>query len=282
MYDTVLKILLSLAVSLSVAVASRGQEEERPLWEQEAMLIYSESSPEFARLRSIGRENKRLALYTRALEILHGRVEADGEEPHVAAQRYLNMLVADDDSDAISLASRYYLARIALTSPARQDVEAAKQLYYDLYKAHSDRFFGQMALVKYATLEIYDDDGSGTEVFERIQKLEPLAARVTVPELRRNFHQILGEAYASFQLDSRMAYHHLEKAYEMGIPVPSIRVDVLVRLAELGDELGQLEQSLRAYDELLLLAPRHERAGEFSQRARELRDQLNSSASKSE
>ncbi|MDQ8203925.1 hypothetical protein [Pelagicoccus sp. SDUM812003] len=267
--------LVSLAYFLQDAPRVMAQEEGRPIWEEEAMLIYSDSSAEFTRLRTFGRSNKRLGAYTEALDVLHGKIELEGgEEPYRYAQSLFRSLVAENDSDAIGLASLYYLARIAQSNPIEQDMTVAKQLYYDLYLPNKDRFFGQMAFIKYATMEIYDEQGEEPDVARRLSELERMAASLSLPEIRRNFHRIAGEAYVHFDLDARAAFEHLETAYEMGLPVESIRIEVLELLAELGEQVGEPRRALQAYNELLLIDPRHERAEHFRSRARELRRTL--------
>ncbi|MBK1877392.1 hypothetical protein [Pelagicoccus mobilis] len=261
------------------ALPSSAQDEERPIWEQEAMLIYHGRSTEFNRLRSLGKDNKRLALYTTALDTLNGKTEVEeDEEPYRVAQRIFNMIIADNNSDAIGLASAYYLARIKQSNPYERDIAEAKMLYWNLYDRWPERFFGQMAFVKYVTLHIYDDDGSGEDVQDRIQSVEPLIEDMTIPELRQNVHRIVGEAYASFELDSELAYEHLLEAYRLGIKVDSIKVEVLERIAGLGEELGKQERALKAYDELIMIAPFHENAKAFSEAAARLRVELGEAA----
>lgn len=270
-YPTLRRLaLLALFFATAWNLTARG--EERPIWEQEILLIYSDNSTEFNRLRSLGQDNQRLALYTTALDTLHGKVEVDeGEEPYQVAQRSLRMLVADNDEDAIGLASAYYLARIAQSNPYEQDIAAAKKLYWDLYEKWPERYFGQMAFAKYATLHLYDEDGSEREVLDRIQNLEPIVSDISIPEVRQNVHRLIGEAYVVFDLDPERAYQHLLAAYDLGIPVESIRIEVLERLGKLGEEIGQLERALLAYDELLRTAPRRKNAAEFAESAKRLR-----------
>ena len=278
-FETLAVAMLALA---GASCLSYGQDENRPIWEQEAMLVYSESEAEFTRLRTLGRSNERLARYTRALEILHGQRAASEteEEPYLMAQSLFSSLVEANDEDAIGLASQYYLARIAQSNPIEKDMSTAKRLYFDLYEARKDRFFGQMAFIKYATLEIYDEEGSEPDMLTRIQKLEPHAESLTIPDLRRNFHRVLGEAYARFDLDPKQAFKHLDTAYQMGLPVESIKAEVLARIATLGEAIGERERALQAYNELLLIDPFHEDAAEFAERAEALRRQLNRPAAK--
>lgn len=266
---------LALMVIVAASAQRSHAQEERPIWQQEVMLVYSGTSTEFNRLRSLGKNNQRLALYTRALDILHEKVEVDEDEkPYEVAQGIFRIIISDNDEDAIGLASAYYLARIVQSNPYEQDIEEAKKLYWEIYERWPERFFAQMAVVKYATLHIYGDDSSSDDVYERIQELEPIIGKITIPELRQNMHRIVGEAYARFELDSTVAFEHLKEAHALGIPVASIRVEVLEYLAALGEEIGELERALQAYDELALIAPKHERTEEFSANAHRLRVQL--------
>lgn len=259
---------------LSLFVVGISAQDDRPIWEQEALLVYSESSGDFNRLRSFGSVNQRLSLYTQAHDILHGQVEVEeGHHAYQDARRLFRMLVADRDDDAIGLASAYYLARIAQSNPFEKDISEAKQLYWDLYDAWPDRFFGQMAFAKYVTLEVYDD----TSMFsaeERIQKLEPIVPSISLPNIRQSVHRILGESYLRFELDPEPAYKHFQSAYDIGVPVESMRVQVLERIAELGSQLGMTERALRAYEEILLIDPYNEHAEAYRKEASRLRTKL--------
>jgi len=271
----ILTRLATLICTVCTCFPGAAQDEDRPIWEQEAMLIYHGSSTEFNRLRSLGKNNKRLSLYTTALDTLNGKrqVEED-EEPYKVAQRIFNMIIADNDKDAIALASEYYLARIKQSNPYERDISEAKKLYWALYDEWPERFFGQMAFVKYATLHIYDDDGSEDDVLDRIQSVEPLIADVSIAELRQNAHRVVGDAYVAFELDSELAYEHLIEAYRLGIKVDSIKIEVLEQIARLGEEIGKRERALKAYDELLMVAPAHENRKAFKESAARLRSAL--------
>lgn len=269
--------LLSL-FALSGPLRVIAQVEDRPIWEQEAMLIYHGNSTEFNRLRSLGKNNQRLALYTTALDTLNGKTEVeDGEEPYKVAQRIFRIIINDNDADAIALASEYYLARIMQSNPYERDISQAKTLYWELYDKWPERFFGQMALVKYVTLHVYDDVGD-QDAQERIESVEPLIQDMSLPELKQNAHRILGEAYWTFDLDSTLAYEHFLEAYRIGIKIESIRIEVLERIARIGAEIGENERALKAYDELLMIAPAHPKRKEFRVGADRLRELLGAAA----
>lgn len=246
----------------------------RPLWEQEAMLLYSPSSLEFSRVRQLGNYNSRLVSYTRALDLLHKKGEAQRAQ-YEQAQGMFSTLVEELDGDAVALASRYYLARIMQSHPMEQDLQTAKGLYFNLFNQHPDRFFGQMAFLKYATIEIYDDSVEGDVTnLKRIQSLEKYVDSITVDSMRRNFHRVMGDGYLSFNLDAASAYRHLNAAYDLGLNVDLIRVDVLINIGELGEQLGEPKRALAAYEELVELAPKHERHEEFVAKVESLAPRL--------
>jgi len=265
-------LFASLAASLSSH--SWSTPDERPLWEQEALLLYSESSGDFNRLRSFGEENRRLALYTRALDILYGqeRVE-EGKNAYFESQRLFRILVSDNDVDAIGLASSYYLARSAQLNPFEKGVEEAKELYWQLFDRSRDRFFGQMAFAKYATLEAYNED-SERSAADRLEQIGKLLDEIYLPSIKQGVHRVLGDAYLQFEIEPRRAYEHFQSAYEIGIPVTSLRLKVLEQLSKLGAKLGEVERALRACEEILLLKPDYENRVEIKARAERLRSSL--------
>ncbi len=273
-----IQLLAALAASCFPLVGSDAlaQDEERPLWEQEAMLLYSESSSDFTRLRMLGQKNPRLAAYTRALEILHGARQTEDElAPYLEAQNQFRLLVAEIDDDPVGLASHYYLARIAQSNPVELDLQAAKQLYLDLFEAHPDHFFGQMAFIKFATIEIYDEpEGHQRSAAQRLAAIEKQVPAITFPDMARNLRRILGEGYHALGVDPRKAFEHLDAACAMGQPVASIRAETLESLAEVAQAIGETERALRAYEELQLLDPRGPNATRYADEARRLRAEL--------
>ncbi len=274
LYPVFVVVLLALLTS----VQSFAEVEDRPIWEQEAMLLYSESSADFTRLRLLGQKNARLVTYSRALEILHEETASNGdaEASLREAQGLFARLVVEGGDDPVSLASRYYLARIAQSNPVELDLREAKKLYLELFEAHPDRFFGQMAFIKYATIEIYDEPEGGAPAGQRLAALEELAAAVTYPDMKRNLHRIMGEGYRALGLDPRRAYEHLVAASEQGQPVESIRRETLESLADVAEQIGETRRALQAYDELLLLDARGPNAERYRAEARRLRGQLDS------
>lgn len=241
------------------------------------MLLYSDSSSEFTRLRALGEKDPRLAEYTRALVTLHDE-NADLAERHALARGMLERLVEEYRDDAIGMASLYYLARIAQVHPVEEDLQKAKLLYLELFENHSDRFFGQLAFLKYAMIEIYDDSVTGSTAATRIRAIEDHEDRITLRDMKRNYHRILGEAYAALEIDDGKAYEHLKAAYEIGIPLVSLRVDVLSKLAPLAEQFGEMETALQAYDELAGIASQDQRQEGFREKANQLRRQLNREA----
>lgn len=273
-------ILRSLGLALAALAfigTSLGEDEiARSLWEQEAMLLYSESSSKFTNLR-MGRKNIRLSSYATALELMHDKVkpEEEGVDGHEAARALFTNLVGENGDDPVAMASRYYLARITeFYAKDDDDRLKTKDAYLSIFEMGPDRFFGQFALVKYATLEIYDGDPTPDIALNRIQLLEPFIERISFPDFKRNLHRILGEAYMEFDLDPQLAYEHLKNAYDMGVSVELIRIDVLIALGELCERLGKKAEALSSYDELLGLLKDHDRLPEFRETASRLRAEL--------
>ncbi len=263
------KILGVCCIAFSVSPWLSGANASN--WEDESMLLYNASASPLmlSKARDLG--NTRMSLYLKAVIAMHH--PPSGELSSVEARSLLQQLVDVSDSDHVGIASRFYLARVSHSEDHEADVSVSSAAYYRLFRDKPESFFGQMAFLKHLLYNLYEYEGS-LAVAERIAKLEEMGKELSIPDLRRNFHHSMGEAYLHFQLSSMKAFEHWKKAYEIGFANPSAQADLIVRLGELAEKLEKLEFAIILYRDFLKNSPRDERTVEISQRLSSLNSKL--------
>lgn len=215
------------------------------------MLLYNANAAEFTRLRSLGDRNPRLETYARAMEDLHA--EPRDEAKVELSRQLLSRLVEAGAGDAIESAARYYLARIVHQHQSQPDHAEARAAYLEFYKGSRDSFFAQLSFLKYVTLYLYDSLDDRKTSLEKLQEIEALASGMSVPELKANFHRMMGQAYEAFDLLPSRALEHFALAYAIGFRIDENRLETLHALARLSERLGRPEDARRFYRELLAM-----------------------------
>ena len=210
-------------------------------WEEEALLLLNAVSPNLNDLRSRSTGNERLARYAEALAAMNvnGIIPANPK----AAEKIFRELVDIRSDDAIGLASRYYMIRIEQELVPEFD---ARDSYRRLFQTHPDSFFGGLSLVKYAMLETYIDSDKA-DALRRLVVLERLGQDLRIPDVRRDFSRVLGEAYLAFELSEEKAYEHLKDATDIGSTIPEAQADLLIKTGELAEQLGRLNDAVDLY-----------------------------------
>lgn len=260
------RCLASLAAAYCVCAPLMSQD-----WEEEALLLYNSGSPEINDLRARSTGNNRLRNYAKALETLFR--EPMREESARIAQKQFATLVEVKPDDDVGLASAYYLAQIDHRYLDRPDVEAARAAYRSLFDRFPRRFFGELAFLKYALLEIHVGAGDDSPV-ERLARLESDGKALIIPDMRRGFHRSIGEAYRAYGLSDAKAYEHLKTAYEIETSVPETQTELMLTVAELAEERGDIGVAIAALQKFLTVARFDERRTEVAQRMAVLKRQL--------
>jgi len=241
-------------------------------WKREALLLYNEAYTELQQLEAVGAGDRRLRAYASALMLLHS--DSGGPESLEKARSRLESLVAAEPDDDVGVAAQYYLNRLLHRRLDPPQTEAARAGYLALFRAYPNRFFGQLALHKYALLELYRDDEPKEGPAERVRALEALGERLAIPDIRRNFHRSLAEAHYHFNFSEREALEHLKEAYEVGFGRSPSGADAMVRLAETAERLGQLQFALSVCEDFLETFPNDPRADSVRERASSLERRL--------
>ena len=175
---------------------------------------------------------------------------AVGEEDSRRIRADLTALAAESPATEPGIAARYLLGRL------RQIEEGIGEPpeFTALLSEHPQHPLAQLAAVKVILRRLYAE---GPETpGARLQAAEQLGRGVTLPALRCDFHQAMGDAYI-FHGDRREpALRHLRAAEALGIPSAAARANVLVQIGELARLTGDGAVAEWSYRKFLADFPR--------------------------
>lgn len=239
-----------LAVPLLGGAA--GPADLESAWGEGARLDFTGAARAFGRLGD-GRE----ARFGRAVMLLNAQPRSAANT--AAARDLLTALRTEDPGDDTGVGALYYLARIAQFHEAQPDLATARARFTELIARHDAHFYGQLARLKLATLEIYAP-ATPSPAAQRVAAAEALGAPLRQASLARDFHLLVAEACLRFELPVARALDHFLAAEATGAPVREVvRAALFVQIAECARETGRPELARRFYERFLAEFPRDAR-----------------------
>jgi tetratricopeptide (TPR) repeat protein len=187
------------------------------------------------------------------------------------ADALLQGIVAESSAtDELAHAARFYCGRIQQVHLRKPDTTAAQKLFRALMDEHPGSFWGQLAGIKWLTLEMYTT-GTAATLPARLEQLEHLASFFTLPQLAKDYHNIMANAYEALAISDQRAFNHLAECWRLGVTRGVDQADFLARLGTLAERLGRHEDARRYFGEFLERFVRDERRYMIEQRMAHLR-----------
>lgn len=169
-------------------------------------------------------------------------------------------LVAENAGDDFGIASAYYLIRLREDlSDSPQTVQATADSYVRLHQQHPKHLFGQLALLKATTLQIWNCPTT-SESRRVLQSLESYAASFTRPEFAVVYHFLMGDAYLTQMDDQASSLRHQRARNGRLMLKDDTSADLLIKSAELARETGATHEAAHFYREFLKRFPSNVRA----------------------
>jgi tetratricopeptide (TPR) repeat protein len=165
---------------------------------------------------------------------------------------------AASPGDDHAAAARYYRGRIQQVHLRRPDPAAARRIYRALMDDYPASFWGQLAGIKWMTLELYATEPAAG-ISARLSQLETLAPFFSRPQLAKDYHNIMANAYEGLGLSPDRAYAHLARCWQIGVARGVDQGDFLARLGTLATRLGRTEEARHYFGEFLRRFARDER-----------------------
>jgi hypothetical protein len=130
------------------------------------------------------------------------------------------------------------------------DEAEAGRMFRALSLAFPEHYFGQLAFLNYATINIYQQPDVAA-IGQALYRLEEEGEFLTVSDVKRNFFRLLGETHLYYDISPRKGEDLFVAAMEVGFIRPGLRAKMLLRVAELARKRGD-DTTARKYYETLL------------------------------
>jgi hypothetical protein len=174
----------------------------------------------------------------------------------------LRALAAGSGNGETAFAAAYWEARRLQWYAASPDVLGAIERYRQLYAAHPESYYGQLALLKSIVPRLYltSDQASIRREANEIALLLP---SLTFPEIRRNAHLSLGDVLDRLNADPQLCFEQYRLAAAENFTSGPAGADVLARLVTQARDTGHFEEAI-------ITAKRFSQEHAFDRRAFEL------------
>ena len=248
-------VSLYVAMRLVVTPKCDGLDiKTRQAWAQAADLDYSGAYRAFSQIRDCRPEDPKDAKFGQAIVLL-GLQLRTRQNIAMARELFSAMHGANADHD-LGIAAWYFVARIDHYHRHDTDASAAKSAYLAISERHPDHFFGQLAFMQYATMEIYENMMS-PNLDSILDRLGKQGTFIEQPIIKRNFHRILAETYLYRQISDERALNHFNIALDIGFTRPWTAAKTILVHAELARDLGRYDRAERSYRSFIEQFPRH-------------------------
>jgi len=228
--------LLLFCLGLAVGPAARpAGEDVTAAWELVGRHLANDA---LAGLQSNREPGSREAAFAEAVVLMDSQPVTDGGLREVAER--LGELARGDDE--IAQASAYLTGRLYQAHFFTPDYGRAAQEYARLAEQHPLSYWAQLGLVKLALLKLYLLP-EPAEPAARVAAAEALLPRLTIPDLRRDAHIVIGRASLFHAQPMAGVLAHLVEADRIGGLTGLKRVELQLQIAELSRREGRWEQA---------------------------------------
>lgn len=182
------------------------------------------------------------------------------------AEALLRKVELENADDMVGITALYFRARLEQIHRLQPDSAKAVSLYEELIAKHPEHPFAQIAVVKLALLRLYS---SAADRKAMLAEVAATGANLTFPPAIRDFHLLLADLYARWEVSDAESLAHLLAAYRSGALTGKTVGDVFVRIAELSRLQGETAQASEFYRKFLERFPRDLRSFTVRQRLEE-------------
>lgn len=247
--------LFVLGPALAVGLAgddARSMEKVAAAWRAEAGHQFRRAHEQFQRAGE-----SREARFGRAVTLLN--VQPKTRDNIEAAAEAFRALHAQTPDDEVGVAARYFLARVEQMHRYQPKPDRAMAHFAALFAEHPNHFYGQLALVKWGMLRLYDPANTEADRADLLDELEAKGRRLNHEDARRSFHMMMADAICRFERSDERAMEHLLVVDELGVMTRTAEADLYVRIGELARLAGRLDLARRYYRRMLERFPRDTR-----------------------
>lgn len=203
-------------------------------WERMRMLQFVPVRETFAR-RVEQDPADREARWGQAVALLNVQPRTTGNI--LQAQRLLEQLIIENDTDFWGLGSRFMLARMDQAHFEPPNPAAGVERLLQLAADAPGTIWGELAVLKAAPAILYAPQ-STEERQQRLDEIEAQAKELTIPMIRRPLYITLADAALDFEMSAERALHYLLAADVDELVRWQRRANAYLQIAGLARELG--------------------------------------------
>jgi tetratricopeptide (TPR) repeat protein len=217
-------------------------------WEEASRLLVNDANRSFNKIKNAEGEEKRVVLYGRAITLIN--VQPKTSTNIDKAKALFNEVIAGSETDDLSVASLFALARIAQIYQLRPDDEEAILLYTDLIKRHPNHTLAQKAYAKRAVLRAYSLKKE-PDLENRFQLIVKEAPLVIEPTARRDYMSLLANLAINLEKPPGLILDFLIQVEATGMLSERGLGDLYVRLGEFARAAGKKDIAIHYYNVFL-------------------------------
>ena len=222
--------------------AVKAESEIKAAWQSTSLGLFNEANRSFA---SLSGDEARLG---EAVTLLLRQPKTDGNVDR--AEELLSSLIQKSPDSSLAITARYYLGRIAQTHRTPTNPDAARKIFRELIAAHPHHFYADLATVKLALIELYDQVPDDTRR-ARFDTFASLASGLKSPSARRDLSILLADSSQRFGYDPVIALDLLLVADQVGIARRIEQGNTWIRIGQLAQDAGRVEVARTYYNKYL-------------------------------
>ncbi len=222
--------------------SAKTDDQIKSAWQSASLGLFNEANRSFAALSG---DEARLG---EAVTLLLRQPKTDGNVSR--SSELLSSLIKESPDSPLAITAHYYLGRIAQTHRTPNDPAAARTIFRELIAAHPGHAYADLATVKLAIIDIYDQVPEDTRR-ARFDTFAALAPGLKSPTARRDLSILLADSAQRFGYDPVISLDLLLVADQVGIARRNEQGNIWIRIGQLAQDAGRVEVARTYYTKYL-------------------------------
>jgi len=224
---------------------SQSQATNLENWEKATIFLFDEAHENFAKAAALSQgEEAAASRLGEGVTLLTIQPRTQGNLAR--SQSIFEELIAKNPKDATGLAARLYLARFYEFHVSPQAPEKAKEIYEGLLTDGLGDPLAELAASRLALIDLYSAD-SPESLNDAARKLAVHGTKLQTSIGRRELYSNLGLTLNELRGDKTLAMEYLIAAEAEDLPMQQLDAPLLITIAALAEELGDMETAKKYY-----------------------------------
>lgn len=214
-------------------------------WQKAKIFLFDEAHQNFAKSAEMSQgEEARANRLGEAVTLLTIQPRTQGNI--MRSQSIFEELISQNPKDATGLAARLHLARLFEFHVSPQYPQKAREIYEGLLTDGLGDPLAELAASRLALIVLYSTD-SPESLNDAARKLAGYGTTLQTSIGRREFYSNLGLTLVQLRGDNKLAMEYLIAAEAEGLPMQQLDAPILITIAAIAEELGDMETAKKYY-----------------------------------